>query len=104
MAKRMVTRTVTITTGTAVLINVNDLTPSEMSFQLPGEFKTPEHVMKSLTAALESDWETAGDGLKVIAVKNIKKKEVRYGMTEEDFIASAVVLPPIPERKEKTEA
>lgn len=95
MAKRMVTRTVTITTGTAVLINVNDLTPSEMSFQLPGEFKTPEHIMKSLTPV--------ADGLKVIAVKNIEKKEVRYGMTEEDFIASAEVLPPLPERTKETE-
>ena len=93
MAKRMVTRTVTITTGTAVLINVNDLTPSEMSFQLPGEFKTPEHIMKSLTPV-------AG-GLKVIAVKNIEKKEVRYGMTEENFIAAADVLPPLPERTKK---
>jgi len=92
MAKRMVTRTVTITTGTAVLINVNDLTPSEMSFQLPGEFKTPEQIMKSLTPV--------ANGLKVIAVKNIEKKEVRYGMTEEDFIASAKVLP---ERTKETE-
>lgn len=95
MAKRMVTRTVTITTGTAVLINVNDLTPSEMSFQLPGEFKTPEHIMKSLASV-------AG-GLKVIAVKNIEKKEVRYGMTEENFIASADVLPPLPERTKDKE-
>ena len=95
MAKRMVTRTVTITTGTAVLINVNDLTPSEMSFQIPGEFKTPEHIMKSLTPVATD--------LKVIAVKNIEKKEVRYGMTEENFIASAKVLPPVPERTKETE-
>jgi len=96
MAKRMVTRTVTITTGTSVVINVNDLTPSEVPFQLPGEFKTPEHIMKSLTPV--------ADGLKVIAVKNIEKKEVRYGMTEEAFIANAQELPPLPERTKETEA
>lgn len=96
MAKRMVTRTVTITTGTAVLINVNDLTPSEVPFQLPGEFKTPEHIMKSLAPV-------PGD-LKVLAVKNIEKKEVRYGMTEEAFIANAQELPPLPERTKDTEA
>ena len=95
MAKRMVTRTVTITTGTAVLINVNDLTPSEMSFQLPGEYKTPEHIMKSLAPV--------ADGLKVIAVKNIDKKEVRYGMAEEAFIANAQELPPLPERTKEAE-
>lgn len=95
MAKRMVTRTVTITTGTAVLINVNDLTPSEMSFQLPGEYKTPEHIMKSLTPP--------ATGSKVIAVKNVMKKEVRYGMTEEEFILMAKELPPLPERKKEIE-
>ena len=96
MAKRMVTRTVAITTGTAVVVDVNDLTPYEMSFQLPGEFKTPEHIMKRLSPV-------AGD-LKVIAVKNIEKKYVRYGMTEEEFISMAIELPPLPERTKKTEA
>ena len=90
MAKRMVTRTVTITTGTVVVINVNDLTPSEVPFQLVGEFKTPEHIMKKLSP-VDAD-------LKVIAVKNIEKKEVRYGMTEVAFIANAQELPPLPER------
>lgn len=94
MAKRMVTRTVTMTTGTAVLIDVNDLTAIETSFQLPGEFKTPEHIMKSLTPT---------DNLKVVAVKNIEKKQVRYGMSEEDFISQAMVLPPLPERTKETE-
>lgn len=96
MAKRMVTRTVAITTGTAVVVDVNDLTPSEVPFQLPGEFKTPEHIMKSLAPG-------PGD-LKVIAVKNIEKKEVRYGMTEGKFIANAQELPPLPERTKETEA
>lgn len=95
MAKRMVTRTVAITTGTAVVVDVNDLTVSEMTFNIPGEFKTPEHVMKSLTPAII--------GAKVIAVKNVRKKEVRYGMTEEAFIANAEVLPPLPERTKETE-
>lgn len=90
MAKRMVTRTVTITTGTAVVINVNDLTPSEVPFQLVGEFKTPEHIMKKLSPA-DAD-------LKVIAVKNIEKKEARYGMTEEEFISMGKELPLLPER------
>ena len=90
MAKRMVTRTVTITTGTAVAINVNDLTPTTMSFQLPGEFKTPEHIMKSLKPLVHD--------FKVIAVRDIEKKEVRYGMPEEEFISMAKELPPLPER------
>lgn len=96
MAKRMVTRTVAITTGTAVVVDVNDLTPFEKSFQLPGEFKTPEHIMKRLSP-VDSD-------LKVIAVKNVMKKEVRYGMSEEAFIANAQELPPLPERTKETEA
>ena len=96
MAKRMVTRTVTLTTGTAVVINVNDLTPSEVPFQLVGEFKTPEHIMKRLSPV-------AGD-LKVIAVKNIEKKDVRYGMTEEEFVSMAQELPPLPKRTKETEA
>lgn len=96
MAKRMVTRTVVMTAGTAVAINVNDLTPTTMSFQLPGVFKSPEHIMKNL--------KPLDQGFKVIAVRDIEKKEVRYGMTEEAFIANAQELPPLPERKEKTEA
>lgn len=95
MAKRMVTRTLTITTGTAVVINVNDLTPSEVPFQLVGEFKTPEHIMKKLSPA-DAD-------LKVIAVKNIEKKEARYGMTEEEFISMGKELPLLPERTKETE-
>lgn len=96
MAKRMVTRTVVITSGTAVAINVNDLTPTTIPFKLPGEFKSPEHIMKNL--------KPLDQGFKVIAVRDIEKKEVRYGMTEEKFIANAQELPPLPERKEKTEA
>lgn len=96
MAKRMVTRTVAITTGTAVVVDVNDLTVSEMSFQLPGEYKTPEHIMKSLTPT--------AIGSKVIAVKNVMKKEVRYGMSEEEFISMAKELPPLPEREKEVEA
>lgn len=95
MAKRMVTRTVAITSGTAVVVDVNDLTVSEMSFQLPGEYKTPEHIMKNLTPTVM--------GSKVIAVKNVMKKEVRYGMTEEAFIANAQELPPLPERTKEKE-
>lgn len=96
MAKRMVTRTVAITTGTAVAVDVNDLKVIEMSFQLTGEYKTPELIMKRLTPEI--------DGLKVMAVKNIEKKQVRYGMSEEDFILQAMVLPPLPERTKETEA
>lgn len=95
MAKRMVTRTVTVTTGTAVVINVNNLTPSEVPFQLVGEFKTPEHIMKKLSPG--------GVDLKVIAVKKIEKKEARYGMTEEEFISMAKELPPLPERTKEKE-
>lgn len=95
MAKRMVTRTVTITTGTAVVIDVNDLTVTTMPFQLSGEFKTPEHIMKRL--------KTIDQDINVITVRDIEKKEVRYGMPEDEFIQNAKVLPPLPERKEKTE-
>ena len=95
MAKRMVTRTVAITTGTAVVVDVNGLTVSEMDFQLPGEYKTPEHIMKRLAPT--------SIGSKVIAVKNVMKKEVRYGMTEEEFISMAKELPPLPERKKEIE-
>ena len=95
MAKRMVTRTVVMTDGTAVAINIESLQSTEFSFQIPGEYKTPEKIMKILPVE---------DGIKVIAVKNVEKKEVRYGMPEDEFIQNAQVLPPLPERKEKTEA
>lgn len=94
MAKRMVTRTLVMTEGTAVAINIEFLQPTEFSFQIPGEYKTPEQIMKILPVE---------DGIKVIAVKNVEKKEVRYGMPEVEFIQNAKVLPPLPERKEKTE-
>lgn len=95
MAKRMVTRTVVMTEGTAVAINVETLQPTEFSFQIPGEYKTPEQIMKKILPV--------EDGIKVIAVKNVEKKEVRYGMPEDEFIQNAKVLPALPERKEKTE-
>lgn len=95
MAKRMVTRTVAITSGIAVVVDTNDLTVSEMSFQLPGEYKTPEHIMNNLTPT--------AIGSKVIGVKNVMKKEVRYGMPEDEFIQNAQVLPPLPERKKEIE-
>lgn len=95
MAKRMVTRTVVMTEGTAVAINMESLQPTEFSFQIPGEYKTPELIMKKILPV--------EDGIKVIAVKNVEKKEVRYGMPEDEFIQNAQVLPLLPERKEKTE-
>lgn len=94
MAKRMVTRTVVMTAGTAVAINIESLQPTEFSFQIPGAYKTPEHIMKNLTPTVM--------GSKVIGVKNVMKKEVRYGMTEEEFISMAKELPPFPERKKKS--
>lgn len=98
MAKRMVTRTVVMTAGTAVAINIESLQPTEFSFQIPGEYKTPEQIMKKILPAED------GIKVKVIAVKNVEKKEVRYGMPEDEFIQNAQVLPPLPERKEKAEA
>lgn len=95
MAKRMVTRTVVMTGGTAVAINIESLQPTEFSFQIPGEYKTPEQIMKKILPV--------EDGIKVIAVKNVEKKEVRYGMPEDEFIQNAQVLPPLPERTKETE-
>lgn len=48
-------------------------------------------MLNNSQAMLEKD---CGEMWKTVAIKNVKEKETLYGMTEQDFLKYAKVLPP----------
>lgn len=85
--ERMVTRTIPVTTVTALFVNADSQKVFTHEIILSGRYKDNKVLMK----ALESS-ET--DNCKVVRVISTKVEEILYGMTEQEFILSAKKLPP----------
>lgn len=83
---RMVTRTVTITVGTALVLDMDTNQTRNSDFTLTGHFKDDEAINKVLQKDVHGN-------VRVIAVLSYHERQERYGMTEENFIANATVLP-----------
>lgn len=84
--KRMVTRTITVTTAEVVCADTEAKTMSNEIFQIPGKFKTQELLLKAVE-------QFVGQGrIKPVLVINSEETQTRYGMTEQEFLLHAVVL------------
>ena len=86
--KPQVTRTITTTVVSLFCVNTEDRTTFEQSFTLPRTYKDEPKLMKAVEKALE------GEPIKAVAITSYEVKETLYGMTEEEFIQHARVLPP----------
>lgn len=84
----MVTRTINFTEVTALTVDVIAQTTGTQVFTLSGTFTENEKLMKSL----KKEYET--DTIKIVSIISTEVNEKLYGMTEQEFMAVAQVLPP----------
>lgn len=90
--ERMVTRTVITTMVDVLVININTADTGTKTFVLTQNMVKDEKTMlNNAQVMLENE---CGEMWKAVAIKNIKEEETLYGMTEQDFMKYAKVLPP----------
>lgn len=90
--ERMVTRTVYTTTVDVLVINIETTEVGIKSFVLGQNMVKDEKTMLNNSQKMLD--ETGTTNWKCVAIKNIKEEEILYGMTEQDFLKYAKVLPP----------
>lgn len=86
--ERMVTRTVELTVAEVMTLNTDTAEVRIIPYEIGGGLTDPEAILKAVKKIYESAT------VKCVAVKNVSVKEILYGMTEQEFIAHAKVLPP----------
>ena len=90
--ERMVTRTVVTTTVDVLVINIDTAETGTKSFLLSQNMvKDKKTMLNNAQVMLEKE---CGEMWKAVAIKSIKEEETLYGMTEQDFLKYAKVLPP----------
>ena len=87
MRKPMVTRTITTTTYSVMCLDVSTATVSTVDFTLNGEQVATDKALKALKAEMETDT------LKVVHIESATETTKLYGMSEQDFIRHAHILP-----------
>ena len=92
----MVTRTITATKIVALCLNIETAEPFNKEVTISGTFKDEKSMMKAAEKILNTETE------KTVRIVSSEEIETLYGMTEQEFIQKAKVLPPRP-KKEKTE-
>lgn len=86
--ERMVTRTVVATEVNALCLNIETAEPFNKTVILSGTFKDKQAIEKAAKKAIDTDHE------KCVTVVEYTEKETLYGMSEQQFIELAKVLPP----------
>lgn len=86
--EKMVTRTFKVTDVLFMVLNMDrDNTVYDVSDTVNGTLSEAEALVK-----VRDKWEA--DTFRVVAVKSVFHREVLRGMTESDFLAYSVELPP----------
>lgn len=83
-----VTRTIQTTKCKVLCIDVENERPFTQEVVLPRTYKDERSMLKKLKPMLESET------VKVVHVQDFTVESTLYGMTEEEFISVAQVLPP----------
>ena len=84
----MITRTVTTTKAKVLCINLEDEKSFVQEVVLPRTYKDERSMLKRIRPLVESDT------IKVVHVQNTETVETLYGMSEQQFIDTASILPP----------
>lgn len=87
MKKPMVTRTILTTEVTVLCLDLIKAEPFNKTVTLPRTYKDEKAIMKKVSAIIDTD------EVKAVHVVDTKVNETLYGMTEEQFISMAEVLP-----------
>lgn len=104
----MVTRTVKATKVNVLCINIDTAEPFNKTLIISGTYKDEKAMLKAATSVIENEmfeWaltenENVEDMLdeigrvKVVHIVESEEIETLYGMTEQEFIQHAKVLPP----------
>ena len=85
--ERMVTRTVTQTIAKVMCLDVTTAEVSINEYTIGGTYKETD-MLKKFKKLFETD------EFKLVNIESSKVEEILLGMTEEDFIRYATVLPP----------
>ena len=89
MAKKpMITRTIQTTEVTVLCMDIQQGEPFNKDVTLPRTYKDNTAMLKAAAAIIDTD------DVKAVHVVRSEVKETLYGMTEDDFIAAAEILPP----------
>lgn len=86
--ERMITRTVIQTTAKVMCLNATTAEVSINDYTIGGTY-TESDLLKKCKKLFETD------EFKVVHIESSKVEEILLGMTEEDFIRYATVLPPM---------
>lgn len=84
----MVTRTIQTTTANVLCLNIKEGEPFNKEVVLPRTYKDEKSMMKVVENMINTD------EVKAVHIVHTEVNETLYGMTEQEFIASARVLPP----------
>ena len=85
--ERMVTRTVTQTTAKVMCLNVTTADVTINEYTIAGTY-TDTDLLKKCKSLFETE------DFKLVHIESSSVSEILLGMTEEDFIRYATVLPP----------
>lgn len=88
--KPQVTRTIKTTHAVVLCVNTEDRSTFEQTITLPRTYTDDKKLMK----IIEGCFDEPDSPVKPISVISTEVKETLYGMTEEEFIQYAHVLPP----------
>lgn len=83
----MVTRTIQTTTATVLCLNIKDGEPFNKEVVLPRTYKDEKSMMKVVEKAINTE------DVKAVHIVHTEVNETIYGLTEQEFIAAARVLP-----------
>lgn len=83
----MVTRTIQTTTATVLCLNIKEGEPFNKEVILPRTYKDEKSMMKVVEKVINTD------DVKAVHIVHTDVNETLYGMTEQEFIAAARVLP-----------
>lgn len=82
-----VTRTIQTTKANVLCIDLSTEQPFTQSVILPRTYKDERSMLKKIKPMLENET------VKVVHVQNFTVESTLYGMTEEEFIKAAEILP-----------
>lgn len=83
-----VTRTIPTTLVNVFCVNLEDRSTFEQSVTLPRTYKDEAKMMQAVETAFKDE------PVKPVSIISYEVKETLYGMTEQEFIRHANVLPP----------
>ena len=83
----MVTRTIQTTTANVLCLNIKEGEPFNKEVVLPRTYKDEKSMMKVVEKLINTD------DVKAVHIVHTEVNETLYGMTEQEFIAAARVLP-----------